>query len=270
MEAHSATETTHAHRGRPPALRLSRGEPRTLGAALAIAAGFVALLLLTSPMTSAAQVHPASTYAPPFHGKVATAKSLQYLGCGITAKISKGPSFSLTSGIEVLAEKTTAKPCGSPLGYNDVATGGNGGMWTKPFTGLSGAHQVVVHWTVHWTSILTAHLGAHQGNGASHASSFVSAILYLVDESNGTYLLPSNSWGSYSYTGNGTNTTASTALVSIHLNQTLLSYHTYAIATWIYASTFSFASSTGGSSSSASLVLTNAGGATKLTSVVLS
>jgi len=154
------------------------------------------------------------------------------------------------------------------LGYNTADTTGYAGMWTKTFTGLSGFHQVVAHWTVHWSSTIKANLGPHQANGQASASTLVRAVLYLVDETNGTYLNPANAWSSYSWTGNGTLVTIHSATVSIFVNQTLVGSHTYAIATWIYATTAVYAASTGGNTASATISLANAGGTTDLTSIV--
>jgi hypothetical protein len=235
---------------------------------LSIAAVLVAALMLAAPLAQAAPVHATVTNVAPFVGKVTTARSLSYLGCGTTAKITKLPKFSLKTGVEVLGQKTTAKPCASPLGYNTATTTGDAGMWTKPFTGVGGLYQVVVHWTVRWTSTVTANIGPHQANGQASANAYVAAVLYLVDESNGTYLYPDNSWVSTSHTVNGTIVTTQSASVAIYLNQTILSSHTYAIATWIFGSTESYAASTGGNTASATLSLANTGGSTLLVSIV--
>jgi hypothetical protein len=260
-------ERTHVDAGtHTTALRAPRGLRFAQG--LGVAAVLVALLVVTTPIAQAGPLHASLTYGPLFAGKVTTARTLQYLGCGTTAKITKLPKFALSTGVETLAEKTTAKPCASPLGYNTADTTGDAGMWTKAFTGLSGLHQVVAHWTVHWSSTIKANLGPHQANGQASASTLVRAVLYLVDETNGTYLNPANAWSSYSWTGNGTLVTIHSATVSIFLNQTLVSSHTYAIATWIYATTAVYAASTGGNTASATISLANAGGTTDLTSIV--
>ena len=167
-----------------------------VGSGLALAAIVVAAILVLTPLTQAAQSTSSVTSVKPFVGKVTTARSLAYLGCGTTAKITKLPKFSLKTGVEVLAEKTTAKPCASPLGYNTATTTGDAGMWGKPFTTFAGVHHVVVHWTVRWASTITAHLGTNQALGQGSASTDLLAVLYLVDESNGTYLPAANSWGS--------------------------------------------------------------------------
>jgi hypothetical protein len=243
---------------------------RPFAAGLALTALFVVSGMVLTPIAQAGSTHASVTYLPKFPGKATTAKSLQYFGCGIKAKISKAPKFNLSSGVETLAEKTTAKGCASPLSYNDVDTTGDAGMWTKPFTGWSGVHSVVAHWTVRWSSSIQAHLGAHQANGRASASTYVLAVLYLVDESNGTYLYPSNGWNSYRWTGNGTLTSTPSATVSMYLNQSLISSHTYAIATWIYATSAAYAASTGGNTAFASIALSNSAGATELTSIVRS
>ena len=202
---------------RRTALRAPRG--LRLAQGLGVAAVLVAILVVTTPIAQAGPLHASLTYGPPFAGKVTTARTLQYLGCGTTGKITKLPKFALSTGVETLAEKTTAKPCASPLGYNTADTTGYAGMWTKTFTGLSGFHQVVAHWTVHWSSTIKANLGPHQANGQASASTLVRAVLYLVDETNGTYLNPANAWSSYSWTGNGTLVTIHSATVSIFVNQ---------------------------------------------------
>jgi hypothetical protein len=235
-----------------------------------VAAAIAALLVLGAPLAGAAPLNGPVTYHAPFAGKATSARSLSYLGCGTTAQITKLPKFSVTTGVELLGEKTTAKPCASPLGYNTATTTGNGGMWTKPFTGVSGLYHVVVHWTVRWTSNVSAKLGPHQANGQASANAYVAAVLYLVDETNGTYLYPANSWVSTSYTANGSFVRTQSASVTMYLNQSVVSSHTYAIATWIFASTASYAAATGGDTASASLSLTNSGGSTTLTSIVRS
>jgi hypothetical protein len=241
-----------------------------VGSGLALAAIVVAAILVLTPLTQAAQSTSSVTSVKPFVGKVTTARSLAYLGCGTTAKITKLPKFSLKTGVEVLAEKTTAKPCASPLGYNTATTTGDAGMWGKPFTTFAGVHHVVVHWTVRWASTITAHLGTNQALGQGSASTDLLAVLYLVDESNGTYLPAANSWGSYSHTANGTVVTTQSASVTIYLNQTLVASHMYSIATWIYVSSGSYAASTGGNTASATVSLANSGGGTVLTSIVRS
>jgi hypothetical protein len=226
----------------------------------------MAFLVFLTPLAQAATVVPAVTYGPPFSGGVATAKLLQYQGCGLTAKITKGPKFTLTSGVEVLGQKTTATSCPSPLGYNWVISSGSAGMWTKTFHGVSGLRHIVVKWHVSWTSTITASLGP-TFSGSAHASTFMAAVTYLVDETNLTYIGAANSWGAYSYIANGTQTLTPSAAVTIYLNQTLISSHVYAIATWIYGTTASWASSAGPSTASAILVLAGPGGTTHLISI---
>jgi hypothetical protein len=247
-----------------------RSPVRRVGAGLALATLAVAAILVATPLTQAAQVHGFVTSTKPFVGKVTTARSLSYLGCGVTAKITSLPKFSLKTGVEVLAEKTTAKQCGSPLGYNTATTTGDAGMWGKPFTGVSGVEHVVVHWTVRWTSTITANLGRNQAVGQASSTTYLNAVLYLVDESNGTYLPAANSWGFYSHTANGTLVSKQSASVTMYLNQTVLSSDRYAIATWIYALTGSYAAAYGGNTASATVSLANAGGGTLLTSIVRS
>jgi hypothetical protein len=241
-----------------------------VGFGLALAVIALAAILVTSPLAAGAPTGRSVSSAKPFIGKVTTARSLAYLGCGVTAKITKLPKFSLKTGVEMLAEKTTAKECASPLGYNTATATGDAGMWGKPFTPTAGLHHVVVQWTVRWSSTITAHLGPHQAIGQGQASTYLVAVLYLVDESNGTYLPAANSWTSYSHTSNGTFVTTPSASVTLYLNQTLLASNTYAIATWIYASSGSYAASTGGSTASATVSLANSGGSTVLTSIVRS
>jgi hypothetical protein len=246
---------------RRPAGRLARGS--------ALIGSVVALLLVLMPLGQAATVHANTTFSAPYNGKGITSTLLQTLGCGVKGTIPTHPKFTTSTGAAVLVVKTKAKSCPAALGYNWVIAGGGVGYFSKPFHGLSGAHAVVATWSVSWTSVITAGLGP-RSTGAAHATSFLVATLYLLDETNLTYLLPSNSWGWFSSTTNGTVSVSSSATVSMFLNQTLVASHSYMITASIDATSYCQASSQGPSVATGSLSLSGSGNSTKLTSLTLS
>ncbi|MFI5417294.1 MAG: hypothetical protein ACHQ2Y_00140 [Candidatus Lutacidiplasmatales archaeon] len=255
----SETTTSTAPRARPQRPIWSKIAPALGGAG-------VAALLLLVPIAQAAPSHPLSTYAPPYNGKGLVSTSLSTLGCGVKGTITTHPKFTTSSGVAKVAVKAAAKSCGSPLGYNWVKIGGGSGYFTRTFTHVSGVHHVVAHWSVAWSSTVSVSKGP-KFTGGGYASSFVVAVLWLLDETNLTYLSPANSWGFFSAISNGTVSNISSATVSMYLNQTLVSGHVYSITTAIDISAYAQASSKGPSTASALLSLAGSGKSTKLTSI---
>jgi hypothetical protein len=140
------------------------------------------------------------------------------------------------------------------------------GYFARPIHGVSGLHHVVVHWTASWNSTISANRGPGS-LGTAQASTYLVATLYLLDETNGTYLLPSSGWNFLSGSLNGTVHSSSSASFAMYLNQTLLSADTYVITTGISWTEYAQTSSTGHASASAFVTMFGPGGATKLTSV---
>jgi hypothetical protein len=235
-----------------------------LGPILAVAA--VTLLLALTPLSQAATVRH-GTFAPPYGGKGLVSVTLGTVGCGAKDLLTVYPKFTPSTGIASGATKAKSVSCSSPLGYNSAKGGFSSGYFSKPFTGLSGLHHVVVHWTVSWNSTITAKLGP-RFSGFATASSFIVATLYLLDETNLTYLPPSTSWSWFSTTSNGTVHNSSTVFFAMYLNQTLVSSHSYTITPAINVAEYASASSAGPTSASAYLSLTGPT-STKLTSVTL-
>ena len=229
----------------------------------------LAILVLLTPFSAAATVHAPVIYTAPFVGKTGVATDLMSVDCKVTGKFTMPPVFNLTTGVESLSEKSTAKSCPSALGYGYETTAGDAAIWTPAFHGVSGLYHVVVKWKVTWSATLVASLGPTH-TGSAHASVFLVGILYLYDATNLTYLPATSSWGAFNVTFNGTLVVHHTAMVTIYLNQTVNSTHTYHIATWIDGSTMSYAASSGPSSASASLNMGSAGNGAKLLSIVRS
>jgi len=105
--------------GQPPGRLLAAG---TTGFALAIT-----LLMVLSPMSAGASVHPATVLKAPYKG---TASSPSWYGgtqgCG-TAKGSSG-KWTATTGVLTGSSTTTAKTCGKVIGY---VGGYNSGYWSS-------------------------------------------------------------------------------------------------------------------------------------------
>jgi hypothetical protein len=238
---------------------------RTMNAP-ALAALAVGLLIALTPFAQAGSVRHAATYTPPYTGKGLVSVTTSTLGCGVKTTITTAPKFTTITGVAIGAGKAKAVSCSSPLGYNTAKAGAGVGYFTKTFTGVSGPHHVVVHWTVSWSSVLTAKLGPGF-TGSAYASSYLVATLYLLDSTNLTYLPPSSSWSWFSSTANGTVTNHSSATFAMYLNQTLVSSHVYSITPAISLATYASASSVGPTSASAYLSLAGPGTSTKLLSI---
>ncbi|MCI4318254.1 MAG: hypothetical protein L3J96_06910 [Thermoplasmata archaeon] len=232
----------------------------------ALAAAVVLLLVLTPFGQAAAVFHP-STFVPPYNGKGLVQITTSTLGCGGKATVAKAPKFTTSTGVATGAGRAKDSSCSSPLGYTWAKTSLSSGYFSRPMSHLSGLHHVVVQWKVSWNSTVSANLGPGF-KGAASASSFLVATLYLLDETNGTYLLPSSGWSFLSSTVNGTVHSSSSATFSMYLNQTLVSSHTYVITPAINWAEYAQASSTGHCSASAFLSISGPGG-TKLLSVTL-
>jgi hypothetical protein len=231
-----------------------------------LAAVALAVLTVLAPLSQGAPVHPLKTFAPPFNGKAGVATNTQTFGCGVKGMIPIHPKFTKSTGVGIESLKTKAKSCPSGIGYNWVNVEASVGYFSKPITGLSGVHSVVVHWTVAWASSISANRGP-ASRGSAHATSYIVATLYLLDETNLTYLPPANGWGWYSATYNGTSALTSSANIAMYLNQTLAAGHTFVITCAISASSGAWASSQGPSTALGTLSLTSG---TKLTSITLS
>lgn len=229
-----------------------------------LAALALSVLTVLAPLSQGAPVHPLKTFAPPYNGKAIVGTNVQTLGCGVKGTIPTHPKFTTSTGVGVEALKAKAKSCPSGLGYNWVNAEASVGYFSKPITGLSGVHHVVVQWTVAWASTISASRGP-TSSGSAHATSYIVATLYLLDQTNLTYLPPANGWGWYVATYNGTSTVSSSANVTMYLNQTLAAGHTFEITCAISASSYAWASSQGPSTAVGSLRLTSA----KLTSITL-
>lgn len=262
MQRIEPRDETNTEFGTRQGLRIRGG----LALAPALAAAVVLLLVVTPVGQAAAVVHP-STFAPPYNGKPLVLVTTSTLGCGAKSTVAKAPKFTTSTGLATGASRAKDSSCSSPLGYNWAKTQLSSGYFSRPITHLSGLHHVVVQWQVSWNSTVTANLGP-SFQGAATARSFIVATLYLLDESNGTYLPPSSGWSFLSSTVNGTVHSSSSATFSMYLNQTLVSSDICVITPAIDTSVYAQAGSSGHCSATAFLSLSGPGG-TKLLSMTL-
>jgi hypothetical protein len=244
----------------------ARPRPRLVGS-VAVVLVAVACLLVLAPLAQGSGPRALTTWTAPYHGFPHVANTVSMYGCGSTASNWKPAAFSTATGVAVLGEKSHAVACGSPASYSIGFATGLAGLFSKGFTATSGAHHVVVHWKAVWGTKLVA----IPGKGAVYASEFVAAYASIYDATNGTSFHQANNWSASKFTTSGNVTFNGTKAVTLYVNATLVAGHSYYIITYVYGTTYAYASGTAtGGSADANLNKATFGNSGKLTSVTIS
>jgi hypothetical protein len=240
---------------------------RGLVAGTTVALAAVALILIVAPWAQGSGSRALTTLHAPYHGFPYVANSASTFGCGGTAANWKPAAFSTATGAALLGEHAHAVPCGSPASFSVGIASGDAGFFSSAFTATSGVHHVVVHWKVVWG----AKLMATPGKGSAFAEDFVAGFAEIYDGTTSTTFHQAHNWSQTNMTFNGTVTFNGSKTVSLYVNATLVTGHTYFVITYIYGTATAYATGTAtGGSADAMLNKATLGNSGKLTSITIS
>ena len=202
------------------------------------------------------------TWTPPFHGQANHGLVLGVAGCGHSkSNYSFNPQSGVARGyISAKARFPSSTICSWP--YSNATAGFWGTLTTRNFTTTTGTHQMVASWTILYRVLLDPGVGSFQA-----ASAGLDTWISVHDLTNGSYLpwqFPE--WAVGWHATSASAVYAGSSNVSVFLNYSLLTAHTYQIIVGWDTTVFVWSQ---GAVASASLNLTGPSHFLKLDSISL-
>lgn len=210
---------------RPPRRAIVR--PRRFAIVGAIATWSIASVLLVAPVAVATPLY---SFRAPFTGAYTPiGHTVSTAGCGVsTAKNFVAPTISVATGKARMGSAASATSCKAPNSFTGAYASAQVGLLGPTFTPAhSGSFRAVEKWVATWTVALSATIAnSSQYAGASYSFEAYGSV---YDSTNKSYSYASNFFfnGSQVVAKNGSLAGTFTAHVSIFINGTLASGHTY-------------------------------------------